>query len=114
MNDFPLSASDCRDLLSGLPAGIVLCDARDQVIWANESFCELLETDPEAIVGADMSAVLGRDSDPVRTQVDRYVVTSDSGKSRWLVQPPAIGRREKLPRLRPRLCSTGMHMAASV
>lgn len=84
MNDFPLSASDCRDLLSGLPAGIVLCDARDQVIWANESFCELLETDPEAIVGADMSAVLGRDSDPVRTQVDRYVVTSDSGKSRWL------------------------------
>ena len=84
MSNFPLSASDCRALLAGLPAGIVLCDARDQVIWANESFAELLETDPEAIVGAPLSAVLGRDGDPVRTHVDRYVVTSNSGKSRWL------------------------------
>jgi GGDEF domain-containing protein len=31
-----------------------------------------------------MSAVLGRDPDPVRTHVERYVITSDSGKSRWL------------------------------
>ena len=45
MSDFPLSASDCQVLFAGLPAGIVLCDAKDQVIWANESFCELLETD---------------------------------------------------------------------
>jgi PAS domain-containing protein len=43
MSDFPLSASDCQVLFAGLPAGIVLCDARDQVIWANESFCELLD-----------------------------------------------------------------------
>jgi len=84
MSEFPLSASDCQALLASLPAGIVLCDASDQVIWANESFCELLETEPAALVGAAMSAVLGRDPDPVRTHVDRYVVTSDSGKSRWL------------------------------
>ncbi len=84
MSDFPLSASDCRTLLAGVPAGIVLCDARDQVIWANESFGEFLETDLEAIVGAPLSAVLGEDADPVRTQVDRYLVTSDSGKPRWL------------------------------
>jgi GGDEF domain-containing protein len=84
MSDFPLSASDVQALLSGLPAGIVLCDAQDQVIWANESFCELLETDREALIGSSMSAVLGRDPDPVRTHVDRYVITSDSGKSRWL------------------------------
>ena len=84
MSNFPLSASDCRTLLAGVPAGIVLCDARDQVIWANESFGELLETDLEAILGAPLSAVLGRDADPVRTHVERYVITSDSGKSRWL------------------------------
>lgn len=84
MSDFPLSASDCQALLSGAPAGIVLCDARDQVVWANESFCELLETDRDAIIGAPMSAVLGRTPDPVRTHVDRYVITSDSGKARWL------------------------------
>jgi len=84
MSNFPLSASDCRTLLAGVPAGIVLCDARDQVIWANESFGELLETDLAAIVGTPLSAVLGRDADPVRTHVDRYVITSDSGRSRWL------------------------------
>ena len=84
MSDFPLSADDCRALLSGIPAGVVLCDARDQVVWANESFCELLETDRDALIGAAMSAVLGRDPDPVRTHVDRYVIISDSGKSRWL------------------------------
>jgi GGDEF domain-containing protein len=84
MSDFPLSASDFQALLSGLPAGIVLCDARDQVLWANESFCEFLETDRSAVIGAPMSAVLGRDPDPVRTHVERYVITSDSGKSRWL------------------------------
>ena len=84
MSDFPLSASDCRTLLAGVPAGIVLCDASDQVIWANQSFGDLLDTDLEAIVGAPLSAVLGRDADPVRTHVDRYVITSDSGKSRWL------------------------------
>jgi GGDEF domain-containing protein len=84
MSDFPLSASDFQALLSGLPAGIVLCDARDHVLWANQSFCELLETDREAVIGAPMSAVLGRDPDPVRTHVERYVITSDSGKSRWL------------------------------
>jgi GGDEF domain-containing protein len=84
MSDFPLSAGDCRALLAGHPAGIVLCDSSDQVLWANQSFCELLETDPEALIGAPMSAVLGRDPDPVRTHVDRYVITSDSGNSRWL------------------------------
>jgi len=84
MSNFPLSASDCQTLLAGVPAGIVLCDARDQVIWANESFGELLETDLETILGAPLSAVLGRDADPVRTHVERYVITSDSGKSRWL------------------------------
>jgi len=84
MSDFPLSASDCQALFAGLPAGIVLCDARDQVIWANESFCELLETDCEGLIGSPMSAVLGRDPDPVRAHVDRYVVVSDSGQSRWL------------------------------
>jgi GGDEF domain-containing protein len=84
MSNFPLSASDCRTLLAGVPAGIVLCDARDQVIWANESFGEFLETDLETIVGAPLSAILGLDADPVRSQVDRYVVTSDSGASRWL------------------------------
>jgi GGDEF domain-containing protein len=84
MSDFPLSSSDFQALLAGLPAGIVLCDAQDQVVWANESFCDLLETDREALIGAPMSAVLGRDPDPVRTHVDRYVITSDSGRSRWL------------------------------
>lgn len=84
MSDLPLSASDFQALLAGLPAGIVLCDARDQVLWANESFCEFLETDREAVIGSPMSAVLGRDPDPVRTHVERYVITSDSGKSRWL------------------------------
>ena len=84
MSNFPLSASECQTLLAGVPAGIVLCDARDQVIWANESFGELLETDLEAILGSPLSAVLGRDADPVRTHVERYVITSDSGKSRWL------------------------------
>jgi len=84
MSDFPLSTSDFQALLAGLPAGIVLCDARDQVVWANESFCELLETNREALIGSPMSAVLGRDPDPVRTHVDRYVITSDSGRSRWL------------------------------
>ena len=84
MSEFPLSASDCQALLSGVPAGIVLCDARDQVLWANESFCELLDTDRDAIIGASLSAVLGRDPDPVRTDVERYVITSDSGESRWL------------------------------
>lgn len=84
MSNFPLSASDCRTLLAGVPAGIVLCDARDQVIWANESFGEFLETDLDAIVGAPLSAVLGQDADPVRTHVDRYMVTSNSGKPRWL------------------------------
>ena len=84
MSDFPLSASDCQVLFAGLPAGIVLCDAKDQVIWANESFCELLETDCKGLIGSPLSAVLGRDPDPVRTHVDRYVITSDSGKSRWL------------------------------
>lgn len=84
MSDFPLSASDFQALLAGLPAGIVLCDARDQVIWANESFCEFLETDRETLIGSPISAVLGRDPDPVRTHVDRYVIISNSGKSRWL------------------------------
>ncbi len=84
MSDFPLSASDCQALLAGLPAGIVLCDSNDHVLWANEGFCELLETDREALIGSPMSAVLGRDADPVRTHVDRYVITADSGKSRWL------------------------------
>lgn len=84
MSDFPLSASDCQALLASLPAGIVLCDASDKVLWANESFCELLDTDREALIGAPMTAVLGRDPDPVRTDVERYVVTSDSGESRWL------------------------------
>ncbi|NIM27765.1 MAG: PAS domain-containing protein [Gammaproteobacteria bacterium] len=84
MSDFPLSASDCQALLAGHPAGIVLCDASDQVVWANQSFCELLETEPDALIGAPMSAVLGREPDPVRTHVDRYVITSDSGRSRWL------------------------------
>jgi GGDEF domain-containing protein len=84
MSDFPLSASDFQALLAGLPAGIVLCDARDKVIWANKSFCELLETDREAVIGSPMSAVLGREPDPVRTDVERYMITSDSGKSRWL------------------------------
>lgn len=84
MSDFPLSASDCQALLAGVPAGIVLCDARDQVVWANDSFCDLLETECDALIGTPMSAVLGRDPDPVRTHVDRYVITSDSGKSRWL------------------------------
>jgi PAS domain S-box-containing protein len=84
MSDFPLSASDCRALLAGLPAGIVLCDARDQVIWANQSFCELLGADCETLIGSPMSAVLGRDPDPVRTHVERYMIVSDSGNSRWL------------------------------
>lgn len=84
MNDFPLPAGDIRALMADHPAGIVLCDSSDQVVWANDSFCELLETQQDAIIGAPMSAVLGRDPDPVRTHVDRYVVTSDSGKSRWL------------------------------
>ena len=84
MSEFPLSASECQALLAGHPAGIVLCDARDQVLWANESFCELLGTAPDAVVGTALSAVLGRDPDPVRTDVDRYVITSDSGRSRWL------------------------------
>ena len=84
MSDFPLSASECRALLAGHPAGIVLCDSSDQVVWANQSFCELLEADPETLIGAPMSAVLGRDPDPVRTHVDRYVITSNSGQSRWL------------------------------
>jgi GGDEF domain-containing protein len=84
MSDFPLSAGDFRALLAGHPAGIVLCDSSDQVLWANDSFCELLETEPDALIGAPMSAVLGRDPDPVRTHVDRYVITSDSGRSRWL------------------------------
>ncbi|NIP97334.1 MAG: PAS domain-containing protein, partial [Akkermansiaceae bacterium] len=51
MSEFPLSASECQALLAGHPAGIVLCDARDQVLWANESFCELLGTAPDAVVG---------------------------------------------------------------
>jgi GGDEF domain-containing protein len=84
MSNFPLSANECQALLADLPAGIVLCDSRDQVLWANESFCELLETDRETLVGASISAVLGRDPDPVRTQVDRYVIVSDSGKSHWV------------------------------
>lgn len=84
MSDFPLSASACQALLAGHPAGIVLCDSSDQVVWANQSFCELLETEPDALIGAPMSAVLGRDPDPVRTHVDRYVITSDSGRARWL------------------------------
>ena len=84
MSDFPLSANECQALLADLPAGIVLCDSKDQVLWANESFCELLETDREALVGASMAAVLGRDPDPVRTHVDRYVIVSDSGKSHWV------------------------------
>ncbi len=84
MSEFPLSASDCQALLAGLPAGIVLCDAKDQVIWANESFCELLQTDREALIGFPMSTVLGRAPERVRTHVDRYVITSDSGKSCWL------------------------------
>ncbi len=84
MSDFPLSAGDMQALLADHPAGIVLCDASDQVLWANESFCELLETNRDAVIGAPMSAVLGRNPDPVRTHVERYVITSDSGKSRWL------------------------------
>ena len=84
MNDFPLPDGNIRALMADHPAGIVLCDSSDQVVWVNDSFCELLETERESVIGAPMSAVLGRAPDPVRTHVDRYVVTSDSGKSLWL------------------------------
>ena len=84
MNDFPLPDGNIRALMADHPAGIVLCDSSDQVVWVNDSFCELLETERESVIGAPMSAVLGRAPDPVRTHVDRYVVTSDSGRSLWL------------------------------
>jgi len=84
MNDFPLPDGDFRALMADHPAGIVLCDSSDQVVWVNDSFCDLLETQRDVVVGAPMAAVLGRDPDPVRTHVDRYVVTADSGRALWL------------------------------
>ena len=64
--------------------GVIVSDSNETIEWVNPFLCQLIDTVPESLVGAPVKSLLNLSKLQPVNYVQRYEVTTDTGKEAWL------------------------------